>query len=358
MYNGPGVCKQAASRLQEPDLECSHCRCKLAISILSSGPVTNTQEAGGNLGKYLVEALVKTGKHQVTALTRADSTSKAPDGVEVKKVNYDDQNSLVEALQGQDILIVTMGVMAPEDQQTKLIDAAAKANVKWVMPNEWGINVHNDGSSTLGKDTFLVEKLESYRKHIEELGVSSWIGVTCGFWYEYSLAAGSNMYGFDFKNKNLVFIDDGNTKINTSTWPQCGRAIASLLSFKILPNDENDKSPSLAQFRNKDVYISSFTVSQKDMFESVLRVTGDKADDWKISHEEHVARYRSGVEMLQSGNRSGFGRLLYTRVFYPDGSGNYEASVGLHNDLLGLPKEDLDEYTRIAIERSKTALQF
>lgn len=49
---------------------------------------------GGSVGRYLVEELVKTGKHKVTAITRSDSTSKPPAGVEVKKVNYDDQDSL------------------------------------------------------------------------------------------------------------------------------------------------------------------------------------------------------------------------------------------------------------------------
>jgi len=35
-------------------------------------------------------------------------------------------------------------------------------------------------------------------------------------------------------------------------------------------------------------------------------------------------------------------------VFFPDGCGNYEAK--LHNGLLGLSKENLDEYTKKAIE--------
>ena len=90
------------------------------------------------MGNHIVEALLKTGKHKVTAITRADSTSKVPASVQVKKVNYDDQASLVEALQGQDALVITMGARAPEDQQTKLIEAAAAANVSWVMPNEYG----------------------------------------------------------------------------------------------------------------------------------------------------------------------------------------------------------------------------
>ena len=41
---------------------------------------------------------------------------------------------------------------------------------------------------------------------------------------------------------------------------------------------------------------------------------------------------------------------MYTRVFYPDGGGDFEASRGLQNDVLGLPKEDLDEFTKIAVQ--------
>jgi hypothetical protein len=44
----------------------------------------------------------------------------------------------------------------------------------------------------------------------------------------------------------------------------------------------------------------------------------------------------------------------YTRVFYPDGAGNFEDSKGTQNVLLGLPEEDIDEATKIAIQRAKT----
>jgi hypothetical protein len=45
--------------------------------------------------------------------------------------------------------------------------------------------------------------------------------------------------------------------------------------------------------------------------------------------------------------------MLYTRVFYQDGAGNIEQK-GTLNSLLDLPTEDIDEATKIAIERSKT----
>lgn len=256
----------------------------------------------------------------------------------------------VEALKGQEVLVVTMGVTAPPEQQTKLIEAAAAAEVPWILPNEWG----PDGENVqLGKDIFLGEKQSRYRALIERLGKSSWISIACSFWYEFSLSGGVDTYGFDIKNRTVTFIDDGEVKINTSTWPQCGRGTAGLLGLKVLPDDENDQSPNLAQFRNRFVYISSFLVSQKDMLDSVMRVTRTTLQDWKIRTEPHKERYESGVAEMKKGNRAGFARLLYTRVLYPDGCGDFETSKGLHNDILKLPKEDIDEYTKVALQMAE-----
>ncbi|KAJ7310053.1 putative isoflavone reductase family protein [Mycena albidolilacea] len=305
--------------------------------------------AGGQMGTFITEALLKTGKHHLTAITRADSTSKIPAGVEVKKVDYEDPASLVEALRGQDALIITMSVMSPPGQSNKLIEAAAVANVPWVLPNEYGFD---PTEKKMGEDTMLGPGKQADRDLIEKLGKSSWVGITCSFWYEYSLSAGPFTYGFDFENRSVTFIDDGTTKINTTTWPQTALAVARLLSLKVLPEDASEKDATLSQFRNKPAYVSSFLLSQKDMLESVLRVTGTKESDWKIEHEAHEVRFAAGVAQFKGGDRRGFGKLLYTRAFYPDGCGNYEARNGLHNDILGLPKEDLDEFTRIAVDRA------
>jgi hypothetical protein len=285
----------------------------------------------------------------VTAITRVDSSSVIPDGVKVAKVNYDDQSSLVTALQGQDVLIITMSVSAPKDQQMKLVDAAAEAGVPWVFPNTWGFDLANESFSN---DAFLGPGYKAIEKRIEDAGKSSWIGIVSGFWYEFSLGGSADRYGFDFENQTVVFVDDGNTLINTSTWPQSGRAVANLLALKTYPDGDDDKSITLSSFKNKFVYMSSFCISQKDMFDSVLRVTNTKAEDWKISYENSKERYDSGIKLMKEGNMAGFARAMYTRGFYPDGSGNFEKTKGIQNDVLGLPKEDLDEFTKIAIERS------
>lgn len=292
---------------------------------------------------------MKTGKHQVTAITRADSNNKLSSGLKVQKVNYDDTDSLVQALQGQEVLIITMGTTAPPEQHFKLVEAAAKAKVQWVIPNEWGYDTENE---QIVKDIPFSDRKLPVRQEIEKLGLS-WIGITCSFWYEFSLGGGSDRYGVDFEKRTMTFFDDGKTLINTSTWPQCGNAAASLLSLKVLPDDENDKAPTLSQFRNKMVRISSFTVNQKDMFDSVLRVTGTSVDDWKVSYEDSRARYKAAAEEMQKGSFSAFVTVMYTRIFFQDGAGNFGASKGLDNEALGLPKEDLDEYTKAAVEYAK-----
>ncbi len=121
--------------------------------------------------------------------------------------------------------------------------------------------------------------------------------------------------------------------------------------MKVLPEDENDKDVCLEQFKDSSAYVASFTLTQKEMFESVLRVTGDKKDDWTIKHEDVKERYQRGKQMMSEGKMLGFGILLYARMFYPDSPGDF--SKKLDNDKLGLPREDLDEWTAVAVKMAK-----
>ena len=310
--------------------------------------ITNGRQAGGQVGKPITEYLLKTGKHIVTAIARPSSNSELPAGVKVARVDYsgDDDAALVEVLQGQQALIITMSVTAPRDTTSKLVRAAAKAGVPYVLPNWYGHDAANDA---LCNDSLLSPFRDSICAEIESLGVSSYLLLVCGFWYEFSLGGGTDRYGFDFQKRSLVWFDDGNVAFNTSTWPQCGRAVANLLSLKDLPDDETDKSPTLSQFRNGSVYISSFRLSQRDMFESVKRVTKTTDADWDISRESAEKRWKDGRAALQQGNMSAFAKMLYSRMFFPNGDGDYQSSRGLHNDILGLPVEDLDKSTAIGI---------
>ncbi|EMC99192.1 hypothetical protein BAUCODRAFT_146168 [Baudoinia panamericana UAMH 10762] len=305
--------------------------------------------AGGNVGRYITEALLKTGKHSVTAITRADSQSNLPDGVEQKTIDYSKHESIVEALRGLEALVITLGARSGiKETEEKLVRAAADAEVPWILPNEWSPDSTNEGY--LEDLAIIFGPKVATRNLIEQLGKSSYIALCTGFWYEYSLA-GANNYGFYFADRKIRYFDEGETKICTSTWPQVGRAVASILSLPVKAEDVFKTSASLGAYRNKVIYVNSFTISQKDMLTSTLRVTDTKEEDWIITKEPAPEVYKTGMEQMKAGGwpKANF---LYSRVFYADGSGDFEHQ-GLQNDVLGLPREELDDATKAAIERQK-----
>jgi hypothetical protein len=263
-------------------------------------------------------------------------------------VDYDDESSLIEAFKGKQFLIICMNARVAPDTQIKLIKAAAKAGVPWVMPNSWGPDVNNE--------KMMMENLTGPAvlpgiRAIEKAGVSSWITLCCSFWYEFSLAL-PDAYGIDEQNNKVTFFGDGKNTFDTSTWQQCGRAVASLLSLKQYPEDENDKSTTISEWTNKPAYVSSFNISQRDMLDSINRVSGRTDKDWDITYEGHKERYDRGIKLMKEGHHAGFSMALYTRVLDPNGDGNFTAKHGLANEKLGLPKEDLDEATKRSLQMS------
>ncbi|KAK4041054.1 hypothetical protein C8A01DRAFT_15123 [Parachaetomium inaequale] len=305
--------------------------------------------AGGQLGSHFATALLRTGKHTVTALTRAGSKNELPAGVVAAPVDYDDEATLVTALQGQQFLVITLSVTAAPDTHSKLVRAAAKAGVPYVMPNTYGSDPAN---ADLLRDDLLQTGPQgvAHCAEIEATGVSSWIALVCGMWYEYSLVLGPVCLGFDHAEKKMTLYDGGEARVNLTTFEQCARAVAALVSLKELPEDEGDEEPTVSRWRNKPLYVSSFLVSQREMLESWERVTGE---EWEVESEPSRERYQRGVAAMQAagdpiGVRMGAALATFVRLFYPNGGGDFESTRGLANGLLGLPKEDLDERTRVA----------
>ena len=296
----------------------------------------------------MTDQLLKTGQFVVTAITRPGSTGKLPDGVHVSRVDYsgDDNTALIKALKGQQALIITLAVMAPPDTILKLARAAAEAGVSYILPNWFGHDAAND---SLCNDSWLSPSRDKNLAEINNLGVSSYLLLCCNFWYEFSLAGGPDRFGFDFQKRSFTWFDDGKEAFNVTTWPQVGRALANLLSLKELPDDEKDKSATLSQFRNQCIYVSSFRLSQRDMFESVKRVTKTTDADWTINHESSEQRWKDGTATLKQGNFGTFTKMLYSRMYFPNGGGDIETIRGLHNGLLDLPIENLDEWTATAV---------
>lgn len=308
--------------------------------------------ATGQQGKYITSELLKNSAFNITALTRNADTSSFPSNLKVVPVDYSVPSTLTTALKGQDALIITLAVSAPPDTQAKLVHAAAEAGVPWIFPNEFG----GDTDDAISDETGLGPHKRAVRKLIEDLGVSSWVGIASGFWYEYSLS-GPGLYGIDIAKREVVWLDEGTQRMNISTWPQVGRAVASLLSLPVRSGDAasgENKTTSLSDYRNRMVFISSFTLNQREMLDALNRVMGLGDGDWSTSRVAAKQRYEDARKSLAKGDRMGFAYMLYSRYFFPgEDAALYEKTRGLENERLGLPVEDLDEATRKAVEMAE-----
>jgi uncharacterized protein YbjT (DUF2867 family) len=69
----------------------------------------------------------------VTALTREDSQSTFPDKIDTRRIDYEKPETLINALRGQDALIITLSGRAKiQEVEEKLVRAAGEAGVAWM----------------------------------------------------------------------------------------------------------------------------------------------------------------------------------------------------------------------------------
>lgn len=291
--------------------------------------------ATGNVGKHILDSLLAAG-HEVTVLTRTSSNTTVPDNVTLHRGDYNDEAFLVTALKGQDVLIAALSFGA-YDVQTALFRAAAKARVPWVVPCEFGA----DPKASLNEHIGLMKAKKPYRDLIEELGVSSWIGVVNGLWLDYVMRLGEFGLGVDAKARTASFFDDGETRTNFTTTRRVGESLAAVLG---LPDDE------LAEFRNGWVYFSSFHVTQREIWGSFVRVTGTKESDWVVSARPSEEVIRECKEQIANGaGMAPAQKLLFALTLGKGIGGDYQENV-IDNERLGLQPESLDEVIKEVLD--------
>lgn len=142
-------------------------------------------QGGGNLGKFIVESLLRD-SFTVTVISRSDSTTLFPPEVHVEKVDFKSVESLAAALAGHDALVCAIGTMAT-GEQIKIIDAAVAAEVKRFIPSEYGLNTRTVGASTkLGKMLGTKIKTVDYLiSQTEKFGWFSWTGLGNNLFFDW-----------------------------------------------------------------------------------------------------------------------------------------------------------------------------
>ncbi|RYP46613.1 hypothetical protein DL768_007235 [Monosporascus sp. mg162] len=280
----------------------------------------------GTIGAPILSALVATG-HKVSVLSRPESTATFPSTVTVHKGTYDDEAFITRILQGQEVLILALNYGAVT-AQGPLIRAAATAGVAYVVPCEFGSDATHE---PLGARLDLFSAKAPFRRLVEDLGASRWIGVVNNPWFEFCMRVGA--FGLDLKGRAARVFGDGAQKANFTTLRRVGESLAALLA---LPDAE------LAAYGNNWVYFSSFRISQRDLLESAKRVTGTRDEDWTVISEDPEDVIKAAQEEVAKGNGGAGIRILFALLFSEGMGGDYSAKV-IDYKKLGLEPEDLDE---------------
>ena len=141
--------------------------------------------AGGtNIGHHVLEALLKDHSFTVTVLARGSSKSTFPSNVTVTRIADDlPHAALVEALQGQDVLISAVGPEA-KDAEYKLVDAAIEAGVRRFFPTEDGLDNSDPKNAAVSPIVAIKYDMQPHQKSKQKEGLT-WTPVGTGMWIDW-----------------------------------------------------------------------------------------------------------------------------------------------------------------------------
>lgn len=177
---------------------------------MSKAPVVALVAPGGFLGGSFLPFFVDAAKEGTFSGLRLLTTNSAklagdydPASILVKQIDYQKQDTLVEALQGVDVVVSALpspwGV-ASDSLGQALVDAAAKAGVKVYFPSDWGYDY--EGHPIEGS---LFETKLKHREAAEKLGLKT-VAVAVGAFVETFFAV--PVFGNNGNNWSLL--GDGN----------------------------------------------------------------------------------------------------------------------------------------------------
>ncbi|KAF2799375.1 NAD(P)-binding protein [Melanomma pulvis-pyrius CBS 109.77] len=190
----------------------------------------------GQVAHEIIDALIATGKHEITILSRNASAGDSAPGVMWRAVNYDDKSSLVGALQGIHTVLSFIQLLSdPENKSQKtLIDAAIVAGVNRFAPSEWGSSGTVDMPWWTGK-----EEVREYLKKVNEKGkVLQYTLIQPGLFLDYlaspyktakHVAPLDTM--FDFQNRRAIVVEGYDAIMTLTTAEDLAAVVAGAVDY-------------------------------------------------------------------------------------------------------------------------------
>ncbi|KAH7116336.1 putative isoflavone reductase like protein P3 [Dactylonectria macrodidyma] len=278
--------------------------------------IINVAVAGGTgiLGSLVLKSLLQSGRFNVTILGRSERNHR-PIGVKLAVVDYNDSNSLVEALKGQDAVVSTLSREATL-LQLSLIDAAVTAGVKRFIPSEFGGNLQNPNSRQLLN---YKEKVQ-VKEHLEKKSKTHEITYTYIYnnvFMDWAIETGILL---NLKHAKIHLYDGGERQVSMITMPTAAQAVVAIL----LHPEET---------KNRPVCIHEAFLSQKQLLAFAKEVAPDR--EWREEYVDLQELERKAMEQQRPGvpNMSIF-HAFAVKGGFGEGFGNQFSEAD--NKLLGI----------------------
>ncbi|KAG8749506.1 hypothetical protein FRC12_013385 [Ceratobasidium sp. 428] len=183
--------------------------------------------AGGFVGKAFTDALLERNAFaEVRILTRESSIDSAPlqdfkkRGASLHAISYEDEASIIKALEGVDTVVATVAGTALVSAQVPLIKAAKKAGVKLYFPSEYGSEFEGDSNPSP-----VIQAKKTVLKTAKEVGLPV-AAVSNGGFPEYCFIP---PIGYAFAEKKVTIWGDGNAKNSWTTVRDVAQWVANVL---------------------------------------------------------------------------------------------------------------------------------
>lgn len=140
----------------------------------------------------------------------------------------------------------------------------------------------------------------------------------------------NGLLGFDLKHHTATLYDVSSPALmNTTTFPQIGRSVVSLLLHP---------EPT----RNRRVYVHSFLLTGRQLLERLQAVSGPEKK-WTVQEASTLDAEREGKALMEKGEFfPGLFNLLKVPMWRAGTGGDYSRLGKDDNELLGLEQENLD----------------
>ncbi|EWZ02869.1 hypothetical protein FOYG_02085 [Fusarium oxysporum NRRL 32931] len=279
--------------------------------------------ASGNLGTAVLKELVQSG-FGVRVLSRKAGQIPTAYSSQVKEivVDYEDAESLRNALAGVDAVVSTLGAPAVGNPQRALVDAAAASGVQRFIPSNFGCDQEN---SLTRKLPVFAEKVKTEDYLIGKVQTTSlsYTFIYNNLFLDWGLVNGSLA---NLKEKSVVLYNGGDLPISVTRLSTVGKGVVGVL-----------KNPTAT--KNRNIKIEDGKVSFKDLASTLQDAI---PGSWIIKEADTDKLYAKSDEALKNGIMEGW--VWFNYILQGGTNAKYGGSFQhVNNDLVGLPTLSKDE---------------